>query len=179
MKLIAWLGNPWEKYKLTRHNIWFYIIDLVCERYWFSKFDFNKKYNAEISEWEIDSEKFIAIKPMSYMNLSWWSVAMIKNFYKIDNNDILVIYDDIDIDPARIRIKKSWSAWWHNWVSDIINKIWTQDFWRLKIWVWRPLHKEQVADYVLSKFKKEELDDIMLKFDEILEYISRWNKWKI
>lgn len=174
MKLLVWLWNPWSKYENTRHNVWFKVLEKVCKEYWFSNFAFNKNYNAEISEWNIEFIQCLAIKPMTYMNLSWWPVAQLKKFYKLEDDDIIVIYDDIDMDIAKIRIRKWWSAWWHNGIKDIILKTWTQFFRRLKIWIWRPVHKDYVTDFVLGKFKKEEIEQIVVKEHEIYEYLVKW-----
>lgn len=179
MKLLVWLGNPWDKYKKTRHNIWFIMLDKICEYYKFTDFSFNSKYNGEISSWEILWEKIVAIKPQTYMNLSGDCVSKIMNFYKLSSLDVISVYDDIDMENAKVRIRQEWSAWWHNWVSDLIRKLWSDKFYRIKIWVWRSPHPNvTVADYVLSNFTEDQLSEIFLKFDEIknhLEKIISWN----
>lgn len=175
MYILAWLWNPWDKYIKNRHNIGFIILDKICNYYNWSEFVLNSKFNTEISSFEINNKKFLAIKPMSFMNLSWNWISQILNFYKLNSNNLIVIYDDIDLEVWKIRYRNEWSNWWHNWVWDIIAKIWTNKFSRIKIWIWRPLNKEQVANYVLSNFKDEELNNILLKFDEIIKYINNLN----
>ncbi len=167
MKLLVWLGNPWDKYKLTRHNIWFEIIEKFCDQNWFSSFSYENKFKWEISYLNDVSNKIIALKPMTYMNLSWQSISSISNFYKIDFKDILLIYDDIDLPLSKIRLRLWWSAWGHNWVKSTISSLWTDQFYRLKVWIDRPQDKSLITQHVLSRFKKDELDSIFSKYDEI------------
>jgi len=113
------------------------------------------KFKAEISEWLIYWEKTILVKPQTFMNLSWESVQKISSFYKIEQKDFIVIYDDISMDFAKIRFRNDGSAGWHNWVKDIIKYFW--DKWkRIKIWVWFNDNYE-VSDWVLSKFSENEI----------------------
>lgn len=172
MKLIIGLWNPWDKYENTRHNIWFIALDKIVWSKW--SFLDNSKFSWQLINIELNWEKVICLKPMTYMNLSWDSVSKLMNFYKISPKDILVIYDDIDLDTWVIRFREEWSSWWHNWVSDIIRKIWTDKFDRIKIGIGRPVHKSQVSDYVLGNFKKEELEKIWDKRTEIENHINKF-----
>ena len=170
MKLIVGLWNPWNEYAKTRHNIWFMTVDdFLKDGKWNNG---QWKWNGESQDIGIDGQKIIFLKPMEFMNRSWWAVAAVANFYKIDPKDILVIHDDIDLPVGKIQLKFWWSSAGHNWLKSIIEKIWTKDFWRLRIGVDRPLHKEQVADYVLGIFKKEEKESIESKHDEIKQSIQ-------
>jgi PTH1 family peptidyl-tRNA hydrolase len=101
-------------------------------------------------------------------------ISQISNFYKIDPKDILVIHDDIDLPVWKIQLKLWWSSAGHNWLKDIIQKIWSAEFWRIRIWVDRPVHQKDVVDYVLSKFKKEEIEVIENKFEEIEKYVQEF-----
>jgi PTH1 family peptidyl-tRNA hydrolase len=158
MKIIIWLWNPWDKYKSTRHNIWFMFLDYFSEKDNFSEFKYESKFKANISSWFFLWKKIILVKPKTFMNLSWESVQKIIHFYKIKKRDFIVIYDDISMDFWKIRFRKKWSAWWHNWIKDIIRFYWNE-FSRIKIWVWLD-KKYEVSDWVLSKFKEEELIDL-------------------
>ncbi len=158
MKLIVGLWNPWIKYNNTRHNTWFIFLDNFAEKNNFSDFKLETKFKAKISEWLYNSEKTILLKPQTYMNLSWESLQKIVNFYKIDLDDIIVIYDDMSIDFWKVRFRNKWSAGWHNWIKSIIKYIW-EKFKRIKVWVWFNDNFE-VSDWVLSKFKNEELDEL-------------------
>lgn len=161
MKLIVWLGNPWNEYKKTRHNIWFIFIDFLSEHFfWKNIFSFDKKYNAEIIKWKIWNEKCIFCKPMTFMNKSWEAIFKITSFWKIANEDIIILHDDIDLDTARLQIKFWWSSAGHNWLKNTIEKLWTKDFRRVRLGIDRPKNQQDVVDYVLSSFKKEELDKL-------------------
>lgn len=172
MKLVVWLWNPWIKYKNTRHNIWFFLLDEFCNRNWFNKFEYNNKFYWEISIWNIWEEKIFLLKPMTFMNLSWKSILSLVNFYKLQSDDIVLIYDDIDLPTAKLRLKKWWSAWWHNWVKDTINKLWTDNFFRLKIWVDRPKDKSLIVNYVLWSFTKTEIDSIINVYDDFEQKLN-------
>ncbi len=158
MKLILWLGNPWSEYSYTRHNIWFLFLDFFASRNWFWSFKLESKFKWEIAVWDINGEKTILLKPITYMNLSWESLREIMNFYKIDKKDFIVIFDDMSMDFGKIRYRENWSAGWHNGIKSIIKHLW-EDFKRIKVWVWFNTNFE-VSDWVLSKFTKTELDNL-------------------
>jgi len=180
MTLIVGLWNPWTEYAKTRHNIWFMIVDDFV-KYGNLGIWKDGKMGGDIIETVIDGQKIIFLKPMEFMNRSWWAVAAVANFYKIEAKDILVIHDEIDLPVGKVQLKLWWSSAGHNWLKSIIEKTWTKDpakdgagFWRLRIGVDRPLHKEQVADYVLGTFKKEEKETIESKYDEINQAIQKF-----
>lgn len=158
MKIIVWLGNPWDKYLKTKHNIWFIFLDKLKKENNFEEFKFESKFKWEISNWNINWEKTILLKPQTFMNLSWESLKKLTDFYKVSNDEIIVIYDDLSMDFWKIRFREKWSAWWHNWVKDIIRFFW-DEFKRIKVWIWFNSNFE-VSDWVLSKFTEEELIDI-------------------
>lgn len=158
MKLIIWLWNPWDKYLKTRHNIWFLFLDYINNKDKFSEFKFESKFKWEISNWFINWEKTILLKAQTFMNLSWECLRKVVDFYKIDTNNIMVVYDDLSMDFWKIRFREKWSAWWHNWVKDIIRHFW-DTFNRIKIWISFNENFE-VSDWVLSKFTEEELIDL-------------------
>ncbi len=158
MKLIVWLWNPWEKYEKTKHNVGFLFLDYLKEKDNFSDFKLESKFKAEVSSWILLWEKTILLKPQTYMNLSWESIRKIVDFYKIDTDDIIIIYDDMSMDFSKIRIRNKWSAWWHNGIKDII-KHFKDEFKRIKIWIWFNDNYE-VSDWVLSKFNQDELDKL-------------------
>lgn len=184
MKLIVWLGNPGEKYEKTRHNIWFFFLDQFVESNSFWDFAYNNKYGWEVCVLTSphpllkgkETDKVYFLKPMEYMNRSWNAVGKIMNFYKIDAKDLLVIHDDIDLMVWKVQFKFWWGLAGHNWLKDIAEKLWTKDFARIRIWVDRPAIQSQVSDYVLSSFKKEEIEKIQdryLDFEKIVfEFIN-------
>ena len=184
MKLIVGLGNPWDKYKNNRHNIWFSLIEQFVKVNKIGVFSYDNKFSWEIlkgsfdlaslhSEWQKE-EKIIFLKPMLFMNKSGSSVQAVSNFYKIESKDILVIHDEIDLITGIIKMKFWGGLAGHNWLKDIAAKLWTQDFWRLRIGVDRPSSSLQVADYVLSNFKKEEVDKIQDNYLEIESMIKEF-----
>lgn len=169
MKLIVWLGNPWKEYIKTRHNAGFLVLEQFVQGE--GVFRFDTKYHAELLEIIHDWEKILCVKPQTFMNRSGTSVSAIVNFYKIEAKDILVIHDEIDFPVAKIQMKFWGSPAGHNGLKDIIAKLWTDQFWRLRIGIDRPINKENVADYVLSNFNKTDLDNIDKQRGEIEERI--------
>ena len=175
MYLIVGLGNPGKQYDMTRHNIGFHTIDYIADKYG-AKLT-KLKFKAVYGEATISGEKVYLVKPQTYMNLSGDAVIKLKNWYKVDNNDILVIYDDFDIPFESVRYRDSGSAGTHNGMKDIVNKLATKDIPRLRIGT-GGLKKEnqEVISFVLSKFSKDELDELnnvfekaYLKFKEFLD----------
>lgn len=152
MFLIVGLGNPEEKYNNTRHNIGFEAIDYIADKY---NIDINrKKFKGVYGEGFIGNEKVILMKPTTYMNLSGECIREVIDFYKLTNEDILVIYDDISLDVGRIRIRPKGSAGGHNGIKSIISHLGTDEFSRIKIGVGQP--KGDLVNHVLGKFSKEE-----------------------
>ena len=175
MKLIVGLWNPWKEYEKTRHNVGFMIVDDFVKN-GKRKIE-NEKWKGESQETIIEGQKILFLKPMEFMNRSWWAVGAVANFYKIEPKDILVIHDDIDLPVGKIQLKLWGSSAGHNWLKSIIEKIWTKDpangagFWRLRIGVDRPANQDQVAEYVLTPFKKEEKNIIDDKMNDIEKHI--------
>lgn len=155
MFLIAGLGNPSSRYEKTRHNIGFDVIDAVSDRYNIEVKE--KKAKALCGSGFIEGQKVLLVKPQTYMNLSGDSISALMNFYKLDPaRELIVIYDDISLDPGNIRIRKKGSAGGHNGVKDIIAKIGTDQFPRIKVGVGAKPENWDLADYVLSRFSQGE-----------------------
>lgn len=185
MKLIVGLWNPWKVYEKTRHNIGFIAVDNFIEP-WIrdkeqgtrvkgqGKWEYKNTRKWEIIEANIEGQKIVFLKPMEFMNRSWGAVGAIANFYKIEPTDILVIHDDIDLPVWKVQLKLWGSSAGHNGLKDIIAKLGTKEFRRLRIWVDRPVHQDDVADYVLSSFKKEEKNLIDDKAGEIETCINNF-----
>lgn len=170
MKLIVWLWNPGKEYELTRHNLGFLFLDFLKNEERFEDFKFESKFKGEISSWKIGIDKVILLKPQTYMNLSWESIREVMSYYKIDIEDLVVIYDDISMEFWKIRFRNKGSAGWHNWIKNIIKFYW-DTFDRVKVGV--DLHpKYEVSDWVLSKFKKEELDSLPEVFEKASEILK-------
>ena len=177
MKLIIWLWNPGQKYLNTRHNIWFSCIDEIHKTD--SSFSgWKSQFQWLVAEGRMEWEKALLMKPMTYMNLSWQSVASAMQYYKISQEDICVIYDDVDMEFAKIRMRNTGSSGGHNGIKSIIWCIGTQDFSRIKIGVGKHEYME-TADWVLSTFSSNEQDVINNTiFPEIVTHVSNWCVWK-
>ena len=158
MYVVVGLGNPGKQYENTRHNVGFNVIDILANEYNISVTKI--KHKALIGEGRIGSEKVILVKPQTYMNLSGETLIDIYNYYKVDIENIIVIYDDIDLDVGKIRIRKKGSAGTHNGMRSIIKCLSTGDFPRIRVGVSKPMKDQDLADFVLSRFKKEEQDNL-------------------
>lgn len=172
MKLIVWLGNPGKEYENTRHNVGFLMIEEIRKHYNFPDWK-DSRFHAVISEWIIHGEKIILMKPMTYMNLSWDAVSSCVGFYKLDpKSDVCIISDDIDMEFGKVRYRAKWSHGGQNGLKDIILKIWTDEFTRVKIGIGRH-EKMSVSDWVLSKFSKEEKENLNDIFPQVIESVMR------
>ena len=157
MKLIVGLGNPEEEenYSNTRHNMGFDVINLLAS-----------KYNIEISRTKfqglygsgtIENEKVILLKPQTYMNNSGESIIEFMKFYKLSENDLLVIYDDIDIEPGKIRIKRNGSASTHNGMKSIVYNLKNENFPRVRIGIGKPSNGNDMISHVIGNIPEEEM----------------------
>ena len=155
MKLIVGLGNPGAKYAGTRHNAGFSVIDELAERHNI-KVD-TSKHKALIGKGVINGEKVILAMPQTFMNLSGESVRAIMDFYKLTVDDLIVVYDDIDLDVGKIRIREKGSAGGHNGMKNIILHSGSQDFVRVRVGVGKKPEHMDLADHVLSRFSREDL----------------------
>ncbi|GAA4722317.1 aminoacyl-tRNA hydrolase [Brevibacillus fulvus] len=154
MKIIVGLGNPGKKYEDTRHNVGFMTIDKISEQWGIPVQQ--AKFRALVGEGRIETEKVLLVKPQTYMNLSGESVAEILHFYKRTADDILVIFDDMDIPLGQVRLREKGSAGGHNGIKSIIQHVGTQEFRRIKIGIDHPLPGRSVSDYVLQSFAGSE-----------------------
>lgn len=155
MYIIVGLGNPSKEYEGTRHNVGFEVIDKLAEKYNISVD--TKKHRAYIGKGMIVGQKVILAKPQTYMNLSGESVRSLLDYYKIDEEEeLLVIYDDISLDHGQIRIRAKGSAGGHNGIKNIIAHLGGQVFPRIKVGVGEKPPKYDLADYVLGHFSKSE-----------------------
>ncbi|MHC5096069.1 MAG: aminoacyl-tRNA hydrolase [Planctomycetota bacterium] len=153
MKLIAGLGNPGSKYDQTRHNVGFRVVDALAER--FGEKVRRKKFNALAEEIHAEDTKLLLIKPQDYMNRSGHAIATAAGFYKLGPADVLVVTDDMALDVGRLRIRAKGSAGGHNGLKDIIARLGSDDFARLRVGI-GDSGRMDAADYVLSRFSAEE-----------------------
>lgn len=173
MKLVVGLGNPGKEYENTRHNIGFMSLD-----HYLGTVKYSKKFNAEYYKTNISGEKYIFIKPLSYMNLSGKVVYDFVNFYKLDLNDVLVVQDDMDLEFGKIRIKINSSSGGHNGIKDIIKYLNSTSFARIKVGIAHNRNMD-TKDYVLSKFSKEELNILSNSFSVVDKIIEDFSKLSI
>lgn len=164
MYVIAGLGNPGKKYAKTRHNVGFDTLDIIADRY---RIDVTtEKFKALVGTGVIDGQKVILVKPQTFMNLSGESLRLVCAFYKIDvEEELIVIYDDISLEPGQIRIRKKGSAGGHNGMKSIISHLGTQVFKRVKVGVGAKPEGYDLADYVLGHFSFSERLDMEEAFD--------------
>ena len=166
--LIVGLGNPDNKYLNTRHNIGFWFIDSLVDNLRVS-FNDNLKKGFHDTDYEAEGIKIKLLKPMTFINDSGTPV---KNFIKnknITSSQIIVAYDDLDLAAGKIRLKFAGGSGGHNGIKDIIEKLGTKDFWRLKIGIGKPDYKDDVISYVLGKPSPNDKKDIAFGIESIIQ----------
>ncbi len=154
MYLIVGLGNPENDYSNTRHNMGFNVINKLAKQY---EIGINKnKFKGLYGTGIIEGEKVILLKPQTFMNLSGESIKEIIQFYKIEKEQLIVIYDDMDIEPSSIKIRKAGGAGTHNGMKSVLQELNTQDFKRIRVGIGKPKDKEDLIEYVIGAIPKEE-----------------------
>lgn len=154
MYVVVGLGNPGKKYDVTRHNIGFEVIDEMART---NQIKMTKvKFKALVGEGQIHGEKVILMKPQTFMNLSGQAVREVMNFYQLDMDRLIVVYDDIDLDVGKLRIRKKGSGGSHNGMRNILLQMKDENFPRVRVGVGRPQGHQALADYVLAKFSSQE-----------------------
>ncbi|MFS0725075.1 aminoacyl-tRNA hydrolase [Paenibacillus sp. 1P07SE] len=158
MKWIVGLGNPGSKYESTRHNVGFMVIDELSRR-WSIPVS-QSKCRALLGDGHVAGQKVALLKPMTYMNLSGESVRAFLDYYKADLSEAIIVYDDLDTQIGRIRLRYQGSAGGHNGIKSIIAHTGTQIFNRVRMGISRPEPGGDIADYVLSGFAKSEREPL-------------------
>lgn len=155
MYLVIGLGNPEAEYSKTRHNMGFNTINKIAQQY---NIEINKnRFQGLYESAVIEGQKIILVKPQTYMNLSGNCVKEIADFYKVQKEEILVIYDDMDIEPGKIKIRKKGSGGGHNGMKSIIQMLGTEEFPRIRIGIGRPEHNGDEINYVIGAIPEEEI----------------------
>lgn len=170
MKLVVGLGNPTIKYDKTRHNVGFEVIDELADKYNIA-LD-TMKHKGMYGKGKIDGQSVILLKPMTFMNLSGESVALVSKYYKVAPEDIIVIYDDINLDVGRLRIREKGSAGGHNGMKNIIAHLGTEEFPRIRVGVGMKPPRMDLADYVLSHFSEDEQALMNQGYDKACEALK-------
>ncbi len=173
MYLIIGLGNPEEEYSKTRHNMGFNTINKIAQKY---NIEVNKnKFQGLCENAIIEDKKVILIKPQTYMNLSGNCVKEFVDFYKVKKEEVLVIYDDMDIEPGKIKIRKKGSSGGHNGMKSIIKMLETEEFPRIRVGIGRPKYSGDEINYVIGAIPEEDIkkleDGIELAQKAVIEIL--------
>ncbi|CAH0347581.1 aminoacyl-tRNA hydrolase [Bacillus sp. CECT 9360] len=174
MKIFVGLGNPGKQYEHTRHNIGFDVIDELSKK-WAIPLD-QAKHKGIYGIGSVNGEKILLLKPLTYMNLSGESIAAVMNFFKAELEDIVVLYDDLDLPVGRIRLRQKGSAGGHNGIKSTIAHLGTQEFNRIRIGIGRPIGRIPVIDYVLGRFMKEDWETMSKVIEKCAEACEDWTK---
>ena len=158
MKMVVGLGNPGRKYEGTRHNVGFVVLAKLAEKY--GEGTARARFRGETIEARISGEKVLLLSPLTYMNLSGESIREAKDFYKVPTDDILIVCDDFSLPLGKLRIRSQGSSGGQKGLASAIKHLGTQEVPRLRIGIGLPPENWDVADYVLSKFGKQEKDEI-------------------
>jgi PTH1 family peptidyl-tRNA hydrolase len=172
VKVVVGLGNPGRKYAGTRHNVGFDVLNVLAERHagerWRSRFE------AETSEILLGTERVLLVAPQTYMNLSGRSVRSVVDFFKIPLADLLVISDDLNLDVGRLRLRPSGSAGGQKGLQNIIDRLGTTEFPRLRIGIGRPREGMDTVNYVLQTFAKSERPVVDQAIDRAEMAVESW-----
>lgn len=171
MKIIVGLGNVGKEYEGTRHNVGFMFVDYFVSKSLKEELNYKKRDNYYYLETKINDDKIVIIKPTTFMNLSGEAISKAKKWYKIEDEDIVVVYDDVDLDLGNIRYREIGSAGTHNGMKNILSILKTEELKRLRIGIENRDNKNiPLMDYVLGKFSKEELNKLYeVTFKEVAD----------
>lgn len=158
MYIIAGLGNPEEDYGQTRHNMGFNVINKIAKQYEIEVT--KKKFQGLYGMGSIEGEKVILLKPQTFMNLSGKSIQEILQYYKLEPEQLIVIYDDIDVEPGVIRLRKAGGPGTHNGMKSVIHELNTQNFKRVRVGIGIPEKKEDLIEYVIGAISDEDKEKL-------------------
>ncbi|VGQ27994.1 peptidyl-tRNA hydrolase [Streptococcus pyogenes] len=171
VKMIVGLGNPGSKYEKIKHNIGFMAIDNIVKNLDVTFTD-DKNFKAQIGSTFINHEKVYFVKPTTFMNNSGIAVKALLTYYNIDITDLIVIYDDLDMEVSKLRLRSKGSAGGHNGIKSIIAHIGTQEFNRIKVGIGRPLKGMTVINHVMGQFNTEDNIAISLTLDRVVNAVK-------
>ena len=172
MKLIVGLGNPGRRYEGTRHNVGFAVLAELARRS--ASGPAKAKFHGEVVEAALEGQRALLLSPLTYMNKSGISVQEAKSFYKTPDQDLLVLCDDLNLPVARLRFRAEGSSGGQKGLEDIIRRLGTEDFPRLRIGIGPPPDGWDWADYVLSKFTKQEIPEIEGAVRKAADAVAVW-----
>jgi peptidyl-tRNA hydrolase, PTH1 family len=176
VKLIAGLGNPGNKYQGTRHNAGFDVVDILAKELGCQVSE--KKFASLFGSCSFDGYKIMLLKPQTYMNLSGQAIATVKGFYKLELDDILVVADDMALEPGRIRLRAAGSTGGHNGLSDIIEKLGSNRFARLRVGIGQSSSPDS-RDYVLARPSGDEAKLLTESFETAAKAVRCWMSYGI
>lgn len=171
VKMIVGLGNPGSKYEKTKHNIGFMAVDKIVNNLDVT-FTEDKNFKAQIGSIFINHEKVYFVKPTTFMNNSGIAVKALLTYYNISVEDLIVIYDDLDMEVGKLRLRSKGSAGGHNGIKSIIAHIGTQEFNRIKVGIGRPLKGMTVINHVMGQFNTEDNIVISLTLDRVVNAVN-------
>jgi len=172
MKLVVGLGNPGRRYEGTRHNVGYAVLRELARR--FGSGTPKAKFHGEVLEAELAGHKTLLLSPLTFMNNSGLSVQEAKGFYKVADEDLLVVCDDLNLPVAKLRFRASGSAGGQKGMEDIIRRLGSEEFARLRMGIGAPPEGWDWADYVLSKFSKEEIAEIEEAVGKAADAVALW-----
>lgn len=174
MKVIVGLGNKGLKYAKTRHNIGFEVVELLAARH---KIDMtNRKFKGLVGQGFIEGEKVLLVMPLTYMNLSGECVHEVLDYYKLDETDLIVIYDDLSLDVGALRIRDKGSAGGHNGIKNIIAHLGHDRFLRFKVGVGPQPHGIKAENFVLDRFAKSDLETVITSIEHTANGVEAFLK---
>ncbi len=171
MKLIVGLGNPGARYRLTRHNLGFMVLDLLAERWRIAVG--GRRHEAELGSGEIAETRVVLAKPQTFMNASGESVAKVRRLHRLEPRDILVVCDDLDLPLGRVRLRGEGGAGGHNGLASLISVL-GKGFPRLRIGIGRPLGGADPVDFVLEPFTASERPTVHTAIERAADGVESW-----
>jgi len=170
MYLIVGLGNPEEEYAKTRHNMGFEVINKLAKKY---EININKnKFKGLYGTGIIEGKKVVLLKPQTYMNLSGDSIIEFINFYKLSLKDVIVIYDDIDTDVEKIKIRKKGGAGTHNGMKSVVGRLQTEEFMRIRVGIGMPKENLDLISYVIGHINEEEYNKLKIGIESASKAVA-------
>lgn len=174
MKIIVGLGNPGSEYSATRHNIGFMVVDELAHRWNIE--NWREKFGALIAEYRTGPEQVLLVKPQTYMNLSGTAVGPLARWYKVPPEDMIVVYDDLDLPVGRLRLRLKGGSGGHRGIESLLVHVGQDSFVRVRTGIGRPPAGREVVNHVLTRFSPEEeplIKEALTKAADAIECILK------
>ena len=172
MKLVVGLGNPGQEYRKTRHNVGFEVVEELARRH--ASTSAHRRFDGEIVEFFVGPEKVVLLTPLTYMNLSGRSLGAAVDFYKLPLENVLIVCDDLNLEPGRLRLRPEGSAGGQNGLKDIFRRLGTDVVPRLRVGIGRPPGRMTATDYVLSRFSEREREEFTETVARAADAVELW-----